>query len=237
MQPYFLPYLGYWRLIASVDKFVLLDDVNYINRGWINRNRILVNGKPFWLTLPIRAASQNRLIFELELAESREWRSNLEKTIQHAYARAPFFKEGFAIFRQVMGEMTKNLSESLAKTISRVAEVLGLEAEIMPTSRIFPKGELKGQARILDICKRLGAGEYVNAPGGQGLYEPSAFLAEGIRLHFHPESNSGSGLRCGSSDFSPLSILDTFMHNSVSEISRFITSGQPASSIACIDEA
>jgi hypothetical protein len=237
MQPYFLPYLGYWRLLAEVDKFVLLDDVNYINRGWINRNRIIVNGQPAWLTLPIQGASQNRLILELELMEKKNWQANLEKTIQHAYARAPFFKEGFAIFRQIMGEMTKNLSESLAKTISRVTEILGLEAEIMPTSRIFPKGELKGQARILDICKSLGAAEYVNAPGGQRLYEPSAFLAEGIRLHFLPESNPGSGLQCGSSDFSPLSILDTLMHNSVSEISRFITSGQPASRIVRIDEA
>jgi len=67
MQPYFLPYIGYWHLVASVVKFVLLDDVNYINRGWINRNQIMVNGTPTWITLPIQGASQNRLIFELEL--------------------------------------------------------------------------------------------------------------------------------------------------------------------------
>ena len=46
MQPYFLPYLGYWQLLAAADQFVLYDEVNYIKGGWINRNRILINGQP-----------------------------------------------------------------------------------------------------------------------------------------------------------------------------------------------
>lgn len=218
MQPYFLPYIGYWHLVASVDKFVLLDDVNYINRGWINRNQIMVNGTPTWLTLPIQGASQNRLILELELTERKAWQPNFEKTIQHAYARAPYFKDGFALFKQIMGEMDGNLSESLSKSISSVVQIFKLTTEIVPTSRIFPKGGLKGQERILDICMSLGATEYVNAPGGHGLYEASAFLEAGVKLSFLSEQFTNE-LRSGSTDGTPLSILDTMMYNSFLNIS------------------
>ena len=219
MQPYFLPYIGYWHLVASVDKFVLLDDVNYINRGWINRNQIMVNGIPTWLTLPIQGASQNRLILELKLTEKKAWQANFEKNIQHSYARAPYFKDGFALFKQIMDEMDGNLSESLSKSISSIVQILGLTTELVPTSRIFPKGGLKGQERILDICKRLGATEYVNAPGGRGLYEASSFLEAGVKLCFLSEQSAEDELRSGSTDGTPLSILDTMMYNSFLNIS------------------
>jgi hypothetical protein len=222
MQPYFLPYIGYWHLVASVDKFVLLDDVNYINRGWINRNQIMVNGTPTWLTLPIQRASQNRLIFELELTEKKAWQANFEKTIQHAYARAPYFKDGFALFKQIMDEMDGNLSESLSKSISSIVQILGLTTELVPTSRTFPKGGLTGQERILDICKRLGATEYVNAPGGHGLYEDSAFLEAGVKLCFLSEQSAENELRSGSANETPLSILDTLMYNSFLNISSHL---------------
>ena len=67
MQPYLFPYLGYWQMITFVDKFVLFDDVNYIVRGWINRNNILMNGKSHLFTLPLNGASPNKLICELTL--------------------------------------------------------------------------------------------------------------------------------------------------------------------------
>ena len=67
MQPYLFPYIGYFQLLNAVDIFVLFDDVNYINRGWINRNRILLNGKPHLFTIPLHKASQNKLINEIEI--------------------------------------------------------------------------------------------------------------------------------------------------------------------------
>ena len=77
MQPYFLPYIGYWQLIRAVDTFVILDDVNYINRGWINRNRISIRGEPCWMTLPLVGASQNKLISEINLLPDDGWKSRL----------------------------------------------------------------------------------------------------------------------------------------------------------------
>lgn len=91
MQPYFFPYLGYWQLINAVDKFVLLDDVNFIMRGYINRNSILLNGKSYLFSLPLEKPSQNKLINDSKLNFQHNDREKLLKTIQLAYKKSPFF--------------------------------------------------------------------------------------------------------------------------------------------------
>ena len=67
MQPYFIPYIGYWQLINAVNTFVIYDDVNYIKRGWINRNRILVDGESHYFNIPVTGASQNKKINEIKV--------------------------------------------------------------------------------------------------------------------------------------------------------------------------
>ena len=79
MQPYFFPYIGYFQLIAAVDKFVIYDDVNYIKRGWINRNNILVNNQSFLFSIPLISASQNSKINEIKISEDVNWKSKLLK--------------------------------------------------------------------------------------------------------------------------------------------------------------
>jgi hypothetical protein len=91
MQPYFFPYIGYWQLMRAVDRFIVLDDVNYINRGWINRNQVLVNGGATYITAPLSEASQHRMIRDIRLDSQQGWREKLSRTIKYAYARAPFF--------------------------------------------------------------------------------------------------------------------------------------------------
>ena len=109
MQPYFLPYLGYFQLLAAVDIFVILDDVNYINRGWINRNRILLNGQPCWVTLPISKASQNRRINEISLDTNKRFTSKTLDRIRHAYTRAPHFSEVMPLIEDIFRHGEKNL--------------------------------------------------------------------------------------------------------------------------------
>jgi hypothetical protein len=213
MQPYFLPYIGYWQLIAAVDKFVILDDVNYINRGWIARNRIACNGQPCWLTLPLQGASQNKLICELDIKHDDGWRSRMLKTIRQNYHKAPCFEPTFALFEGVLSDAQGNLSEYLAKSIAQVAKFMGVETEIIPTSRIFPKGNLKGSERIIDLCKRAGAAEYINPPGGRELYDPRDFHAAGIELSILCPQLVDLPLLSGVSDGTVLSILDMLMLN------------------------
>ena len=104
MQPYFLPYIGYFQLMAAVDKFVLLDDVNFINRGWINRNRIAVNDEPYWITIPLAKASQNRLINELEIIDDPSWKRKVVRTVELNYKRAPFLDTALPLFSGMLEE-------------------------------------------------------------------------------------------------------------------------------------
>ena len=139
MQPYFLPYIGYWQLIQAVDKLVLLDDVNYIIRGWINRNRISVNGEPYWMTLPLVAASRNRLISDIDLLPDDGWKNRLIRKVEDSYKAESSFPETMQAFSELMECAQGNLSVYLAASTKRICGLLGLAAEIIPTSRIFPK--------------------------------------------------------------------------------------------------
>nr|WP_310590339.1 WbqC family protein [Dyadobacter sp. NIV53] len=76
MQPYIFPYIGYFQLINAVDKFIIYDDVNFINKGWINRNNILVSGQAHLFTIPLKDASQNKLIHEVELIGGDQWKKS-----------------------------------------------------------------------------------------------------------------------------------------------------------------
>lgn len=213
MQPYFFPYLGYWQLLAAVDTFVILDDVNFINRGWINRNRIAVNGLPFWLTMPLQGASQNRLIRDIDIVADDGWKKKMQRTLSASYAQAPESGAVLSLFEQWMSRADGNLSAALHLSITQISAALGIDTTVVPSSSIYPKNDLKGQDRILDICQREGASVYVNPPGGRELYDADAFRQAGIELMFLQPDLHQNELRTGATDGSVLSILDSMMHN------------------------
>lgn len=184
MQPYFLPYIGYFQLMAAVDKFVVFDDVNFINRGWINRNRLLLNGAPHTFTLPLRGASQNRLICEIELDDNQEWRKKLLRTIRLAYGKAPFYFQVSALLESVINYPSIRLDEFLLNSLREVVRYLSLEVEIVSTSRIYGNAHLKGQERILDICRQEQASVYINPIGGVDLYDRASFSERELSLNF-----------------------------------------------------
>ena len=82
MQPYFFPYIGYFQLINAVDKFIIYDDVNYINRGWINRNQVLINGKESYITVPLKDASQNKLIKDITISIETNWQEKMKELFE-----------------------------------------------------------------------------------------------------------------------------------------------------------
>jgi hypothetical protein len=218
MQPYFLPYVGYFQLMAAVDKFVLLDDVNFINRGWINRNRIVVNGKPYWLTLPLAKASQNRLINEIDIVDDPVWKRKMLRTVELTYQSAPFAHRVLPMFGELLEDAKGGLSTFLTHHLRRVAHYIGIDVSIEPTSRIYPKEGRTGQDRILDICAREKAMSYVNLPGGRDLYDPQAFAMAGIKLLFIEPNLDALVLQHGGQEGPSLSILDLLMHNSAETI-------------------
>lgn len=184
MQPYFFPYIGYWQLIHAVDRFVIYDDVNYIKGGWINRNRLLVNGEPAYITAPLQQPSPYKRICDIALQPSSAWRDKLVKMVEITYRKAPCFAEVFPVIERLIRYETDNLADYLAHQLQTLSAFMEIKAEFVATSRCYENEHLSGQARILDICKREETGTYINPQGGQTLYHAEIFHSAGIDLRF-----------------------------------------------------
>jgi hypothetical protein len=216
MQPYFFPYIGYFQLIASVDKFVLFDDVNYINKGWINRNNILVEGKPVLITLPLNKASQNKKIHEIETTADRKVVEKLLKTIFMNYRKAPYFDSVFLIIQQIFETTQSSIAEFNLIQLKSICSYLEIPTQIVYSSRLYSNTHLKGEERIIDICLQELAEVYINPIGGIDLYHRDMFEKNGIQLSFiKPLSTEYNQFQ---HQFVPwLSIIDVLMFNSVTQ--------------------
>ena len=178
-QPYFIPYLSYFKLIAQTDLFIILDDAQHLRRGWFHRNKLSNHqGKPEWLTLPIKSCSRNTLIGQLEFADNADemWEKNLRK---------------FPLFDEFKDEREWELGGTpcnyIIKTMAAICDTLRVPFNTMRSSELDIPPGLKGRDRILAICEKFNAEEYVNAPGGKDLYSSDAFRLHGIKLKFLPE--------------------------------------------------
>jgi len=184
MQPYFFPYIGYFQLIAAVDKFIIYDDVSFINRGWINRNNILINGKAGLISVPLNGASQNKRIKDIIPVSEQKWKHSLLKTIEQNYKKASQFDVVYPMLQQVINANTGSISEFNYTGIKCVCDYLGISTTLIPSSEIYANNELKGQFRIMDICKKENAQHYINPSGGVELYDREIFTRVGISLSF-----------------------------------------------------
>lgn len=212
MQPYLFPYLGYFQLIHAADKFVFYDDVNFIKNGWINRNRLLLGGKPHYFTVPLSDASPFDAIDDIRFeAPGERWKRKMRATFEQAYAQAAHRDEGLKLLDAVLAADTESIADLARDSVLRVMEHVGLEREMVSTSRGYSNDDLRGPERVIDICRQEGATTYMNLPGGRALYDPAAFVAAGIDLRFI--DSRFPPYKQGSRDFVPgLSILDAVMH-------------------------
>lgn len=217
MQPYIFPYIGYFQLIKEVDKFVIYDDVNFINRGWINRNNILVNGQAALFTVPLHKASQNKWIREVGIGQDPKWRKKLLKMLNLAYKKAPYFQEVFPLVEKVIEEEYANIAELALASIRAVADYLAITTKIENSSTIYQNNELKGQYRILDICLKEGAQTYINPIGGMELYDNSYFEEHKIDLRFI-QTQSYTYTQLNKTFVPHLSIIDILMFNKKEEV-------------------
>lgn len=221
MQPYFMPYIGYWQLINAVDKYVIYDDVNFINRGWINRNRILLNGQPHYFNVYMIGASQNKLINEISVNNSEDVVIKNLYLIESAYKKAPYYAEVYPIIEKILRCNYGKLSEYIAYSISEVCDYLDIKTQLIMSSELSKDCTLRAQDKILAICELLGATEYYNAVGGQGLYSYAEFEKRGIKLEFL-KSDEILYHQFGNNFCRNLSIIDVMMFNSLEHVKEML---------------
>jgi hypothetical protein len=183
MQPYFYPYAGYFRLFAAVDEFVVFDCVQFPRRGRVHRSQVPgPGGQEEWLTLPLRAQSRDVLIRELQFAADA--RAEFDRRL----ARFPWLATGRGeLAERVHAHLHAPLDDVvgyLEAGLRLVADALGFAPRIRRSSSLHLDPSLRAQDRILAIAQACGATDYVNPPGGRELYEPAAFTAAGLGLHF-----------------------------------------------------
>ena len=218
MQPYFFPYIGYWQLINSVDTFIIYDDVNFIKRGFINRNNLLQNNNAQLITLELIGASQNKKINEIKIGSNS---IKILKTIQHNYAKAPYFDEVFLLIEDIFDNSTKNLSVFIGDSLIKTSKYLGLNTEFIYSSSLKNDTTLKAKDRLVEISKLFKATEYINTIGGVDLYNKDDFRREGINLSFIKTDKIE--YKQFKDQYVPnLSIIDVLMFNSKEEIFKML---------------
>lgn len=221
MQPYFMPYIGYFQLMKAVDKYIIYDDVNYIKGGWVSRNYLLINGEKKMFTITLKEASPNKLFNEIEIKDDFK---KLMKTLQLNYSKSVNFKEAMVLMERIISFPNKQLSQFIANSFQEILNYLSIDTELILSSNIYKNNTLKGQEKILNICNILGANTYYNAVGGQELYSKEKFKENGIMLNFietmiqpYPQPHTRS--------FVPsLSMIDVLMNNSKEEINALLDS-------------
>ena len=218
MQPYFFPYIGYFQLAAAVDEFVFFDDVNFIKKGFINRNSLLLDGVAFAFSVSVAKISQNKAINEHDYISDF---SAFLKQIQSFYNKAPNFGKVYELIRDVCLDDDLNVAKKNALGVARVFDYLNISFNYSFSSRDLNDHQLKGQEKILNICERKRATEYFNAIGGIDLYSRDVFEKQGIKLHF-VKPNIKSYEQLGNEFVKGLSIIDVLMFCDKSVIQKNI---------------
>jgi len=222
MQPYFFPYIGYFQLLAGSNIFVLYDDVQYIKGGWINRNRMLFDGKAKWLSFPVSKGSTFARINERKYVADPQVRHGLLRQLEATYHAAPHFNYMYALVEQLFDYDCLNVAKFNGNLVRRLALLLQLDCRIVTASDLAFDKNLTGQQRVIAICQELGASSYVNPIGGAALYDEKSFKEAGIRLRFLQPSIVAYPQF--SEKFIPaLSILDVLMFNSPDEARALVS--------------
>ncbi len=215
MQPYFFPYIGYFQMIKAVDTFVFYDDVNFIKNGWINRNKILINGQASYFTLQLKDASSFKLINEISFSDNR---NKLLKSIAVSYSKAPYFKDVFEMIERSFDVEVLNVASVAINSIIQVTKFLNLNTNFEISSEKYADTRgMNRTHRLIEICKRRDASTYINVIGGAVLYDKSFFKENGIELTFIKSKEIVYNQF--KNDYVPwLSIIDVLMFNSVEEV-------------------
>ena len=236
MQPYFMPYIGYFQAIAAVDKYILYSNLNFIKEAWMNRNRLLMrDGSIVLTTIPLRSKSSYTLIRDGEIDNSKPWKQKFLRTVQMCYSRKPYYQEVYSLLCDMLEPQYHLLCDLNAATITAIARYLDIPTIIeSDNSRFLPMEDLlqnieqdysplpylektrpiRKVARVIEMCRQEGCTQFYNAIGGQQLYSKEEFAQYGIQLHFVHTNSIQYRQDTKLGTFVPnLSIIDVLMNN------------------------
>lgn len=222
MQPYLFPYIGYFQLINAVDKFVIHDDVQYIKGGWINRNRIQINDRDYLFTFSLKKDSSLKNINTRFLSDQFiKEKAHFLRIIQNNYKKAPYFKEVYDLLSSILDHNDLNISSFIVNSLKQICEYLEIKTPIYISSKLKKNNELKGQDRVIDICKTFKTTTYINPIGGKILYSKDVFKKNKMALYFLQTKDII--YEHNDQPFIPnLSIVDVMMFNSKEEIIKML---------------
>lgn len=222
MQPYFLPYIDYWRLLATVDEFVAYDDVQFSSGGWVNRNRIRLDGRVVWLTVPVARAPLATPIADRRLVLDDATRRHLESRVATAYRSAPHREAGLELLHDVLADDGHRLGAFLIGSLRTVAGRIGISTPIRAASDLGVPRTADPQNRVIAFCQRLGASEYYNLAGGRTLYSSAVFARAGLGLRFPTGAGGDEG---DEGDDRTLSVLDVIMRRGLDGAAELAAGG------------
>ena len=229
IQPYFLPYLGYFQLINYVDLVILYDNVQYTKKGWINRNKIIRDGKLIDISIPLKKGSSTLNINERYLSENwPNYNQKILEKVTQSYQNFKYFKDVYKIINLILSHDQIRLDKFLANSIMLICKYLNIKTKIIFCSSIDTNTPvLKSKDRILSILKKINCEKYVNPIGGKNLYDKKEFAKNGIKLEFLNSyyTKNNKDLYPKPNINEPLSVVDLMMKESsehiAAELSNF----------------
>lgn len=222
MQPYILPYIGYFQLINYADLFVVYDNIEFTKKGWINRNRIIGNGKEEYLSLPIKKDSDFLHINKRVISEDFD-KIKLLRKIKESYKKAPYFFTVFSLLEDIINNKETNLFKFIFNSLEQLCEYLEIKTKFIKSSDLIIDHSLKSQDKVIAICTHLNASEYINPIGGVELYSKEVFEKNNILLKFLKAS--AIEYKQFSNEFIPwLSIIDVMMFNPKETVQYYLQS-------------
>lgn len=222
MQPYIFPYIGYFQLIQAVDTFIIYDNIKFTKKGWINRNRILVNGRDEYFTLPLKKGSDFLNVDERFLADNfAEEQVKILRRMRESYKKAPFFESVFPLLESVFTYADTNLFQYIYHSVTEVCKFLDINTRFIVSSELKIDHSLKSQEKVLALCKSVDADCYINPIGGMDLYAREVFLNQGIELKFI-NSEKIEYKQFGAEFLPWMSIIDVMMFNDKTTIKSYL---------------
>jgi hypothetical protein len=223
LQPTYLPWAGFFNLMHRVDVFVFLDDVQYERRTWQNRNRVLVQGAPCWLTVPVHRDYRGKTIRDVEVPAD-QWRRKHWRLLEQAYAHHPFADQMLEAAQPMLDPALDRLGELNIRIISALAARLAIGTRLVRSSELGVGGVRTG--KLIGISERLGCDEYVSPPGSAGYLAEDRFTElTAVRLSFNEFTPAPYPQR-GSTEFiSHMSVLDVIANLGLEQTAAYIRNG------------